>query len=500
MPVFSHIPLGKRIPASVHGVSCSLPTMRDVVGYETKAPETMQHLCTGYPRFVQHPYLRRAAEHIVKTLGLSGQEMWLTASAASAQALQTWLAPVPSRVIEHGGLTGVAFPENYETFASAKTFLQHTGCLLSSREAEDYLLRQGELSVQQSEVSFDGYAPGRVKAVVADAFGHVAASDVFLASSGMNAVYNAFRIASEYQAARGRTVWIQLGWLYLDTSAILKKFTRSPDRDYVFHSNVFDLEGLRKLFASRGREIGGVLIEAPTNPLIQTPDLEAIRALCTEHQAVMIVDPTIASPYNIDVLPYCDVAVNSLTKYAASEGDVIMGAVVVNPESPLAGLFRQHLPGKLAPVYSRDVSRLAAQIGDYKPLIARVNQTAPVVAEFLLKHPKVRNVNWAHHPNSRANFLKYARRPDACASMISFSVDGPLEKFYDRLRLPKGASFGMKTTLVCPFVFTAHYELVTSERGRETLRAAGLDPELVRLSLGNEPAQEIIAVLAEALA
>jgi cystathionine gamma-synthase len=315
----------------------------------------------------------------------------------------------------------------------------------------------------------------------------------------MNAVYATFRLASTLQARRGRTVWIQLGWLYLDTITILQKFTAQPERDYVFQSDVFDLAALRRLFAERGSEIAGVITETPTNPLIQTPDLKAIHELCRTHDAIFMVDPTIASPHNIDVLPHCDVAVNSLTKYAASEGDIVMGAVVVSPTSPYAEEFRKALPSALEPVYSRDVARLATQIGDYASVIAQINLTAPAVVEFLRTHPRVNWLRWSHHPDSRENFLQLARSPKAFGSMISFTVDGPLANFYDRLRLPKGASFGMKNTLVCPFIFLAHYDLVTSDSGSEKLRKSGIEPELVRLSIGCEPAEDIIAALAEAL-
>jgi len=146
------------------------------------------------------------------------------------------------------------------------------------------------------------------------------------------------------------------------------------------------------------------------------------------------------------------------------------------------------------------VGRLAAQIGDCAAVIARINQTAPAIVDFLRQHPRVKNLRWSGHPDSRENFLRLARSPEAFASMISFKVDGSLADFYDRLCLPKGASFGMKNTLVCPFIFMAHYDLVTNPNGLETLRACGLDAELVRLSLGCEPAEDIIAALAEALA
>lgn len=84
--------------------------------------------------------------------------------------------------------------------------------------------------------------------------------------------------------------------------------------------------------------------------------------------------------------------------------------------------------------------------------------------------------------------------------MISFTVAGPLDAFYDRLRLPKGPSFGMKTTLICPFIYLAHYDLVTSEAGREHLARHGLSPDLLRLSVGCEPVESIIDALREALA
>lgn len=500
MSVFTPIPLGQRIPASLHGVSCSLPTMRAVVGYEEKHPEIVQQMTSGYPRFVQHPFLKKAAAHILATLGMNGHQLWLTSSARAAEELRNWLGVEAAQTISHQGITGVAFPESSETYGRAKTYLQHTGLLLSSREAEDYLVRVGELTAPADEGTFEGYPAARVKGAVARAFQNVTSDDVFLANSGMNAVFAAFRVAESVQRRRGRRVWVQLGWLYLDTIAILQKFTDVPARDYVYIRDVLDLPGLRDLFATRGHEIAGVIAEVPTNPLIQTPDLPALYELCRRHGALLVVDPTIASPLNIDVLPHCDIAVNSLTKFAASEGDVMMGCAVVNPKSAYAEEARRRLPNELEPVYSRDVARLAAQIGDYETVMLQINRTSPAVIDFLRTHPKIKELYWSLQPGSRENYRKIARGREAMGSMISFVVEGPLQNFYDRLRLPKGPSFGMKTTLICPFIYLAHYDLVTSATGRETLKASGLSPDLLRLSIGCEPAKEIIDALAEALA
>jgi cystathionine gamma-synthase len=501
MSVFTHIPLGQRIPSSLHGVSASLPTMRDVIGYEEKDPEVIRHMTSGYPRFVVHPFAKRAGAHLLRTLNLDGHTIWLTSSIRAAEQLRVHLGEPAALLPTDAALTGVTFPEDAALSSRAKTFLQHTGMFLSSREAEDYLVRFGELTADQiqDEKSFEGYAPANVKGHVARFFKHATATDVFLATSGMNAIAATFRVVSDLQRPRGRTRWVQLGWLYLDTIALLQKFTDSSETDYLFQSDVFDLAALKSLFTEQGDHIAGLITEVPTNPLIQTPDLPAIAELCRAHGIILVVDPTIASPLNIDVLPHCDVAVNSLTKYTASEGDVILGAVVVNPQSPHAADLRARLPGALEPVYSRDISRLACQIGNTSALIAQINRSAPAVVEFLRTHPRIKELYWSHHPASRENYLKIARSPDALGSMISFVVDMPVALFYDRLRLPKGPSFGMSTTLICPFIYLAHYDLVTSESGRKTLASAGLNPELLRLSIGAEPADDIIAALAEAL-
>jgi cystathionine gamma-synthase len=499
MTAFAPIPLGQRIPSfSLHAVSCSLPTMRAVIGYEEKDPAIIQHLTSGYPRFVVHPLLRQAAAHIAHARRLAGRSLWPVSSFRAAQELVAWLGAPEAAVIEHDGVVCAVLPEQAELMGRAKTFLQHLGAFLSSRAAEDYLVHHGQLAAAQSETLFQGDAAGHLKTVLAREYGHgVAAADIVLGNSGMSAIYTAFQAISELQAARGRTLWVQLGWLYLDTIAILQKFTRTPG-DYIFQNDVFDLAALNQLFAEHGDRIAGVITEVPTNPLIQTPDLAALHALTQAHGALLVLDPTLASPLNLDVLPYADVVVNSLTKYAASEGDVVAGAVIVNPHATDAAALRQRVAATIEPAYPRDLARLAAQIGDCGAVIAQINRTTPVVVDYLRSRPEVKSLHWSLHPASRENYLRIARNPNAIGSMVSFAVDLPLERFYDRLPLPKGPSFGMKNTLICPFMYLAHYDLVTSSAGRATLAACGLDPNLLRLSVGCEPAADVIAALAEA--
>ena len=116
MSVFTHLPLGQPIPGSPHSVSCSLPTMRDVRGYEEKDPVITQHLTSGYPRFVVHPFARRLAAHWVATTpALAGHTLWLVTSARMAAGLAAHLgtaagAQVFARDGLHGG-GGLELPE-----------------------------------------------------------------------------------------------------------------------------------------------------------------------------------------------------------------------------------------------------------------------------------------------------------------------------------------------------------------------------------------------------
>jgi cystathionine gamma-synthase len=503
MQAFAHIPLGTPIPDSPHAVSCSLPTMAAVRGYEEKDPAVIASLQTGYPRFVVHPFCRRLASALAERSGLSGRRLWLASSRGMAERLLAHLralgpAAAGAAPFAAGGVHGVSHPESPELALRAKLYLQNIGGYLSSREAEDRLSQMGIGPVPGAEELFAGDSRQEVLRYLRPLFAGVPDDGLILANSGMNAVYGAFRAVNEVQAQRGRTAWIQLGWLYLDTIAILRKFTASPE-DYIHARDVMDLAGLERIFAERGPAIAGVMAEVPTNPLVQTPDVEALAALCRRHSVKLVLDPTLASAFSVDCLPHADLVVTSLTKYAGNEGDVIAGMVAVNPRAPDADALRGSVAGFVEAPYPRDLARLAAQVRNSAAVLGRIEESTPKVASFLASHPAVRATHWALDPASRASYQRIARSPGSTGGIISFTLRGRLESFYDRLRLPKGPSFGMRTTLICPFMYLAHYDLVATTEGRAELRANGLDPDLLRLCVGTEPAEEIMDALGEAL-
>lgn len=499
MSVFQPLPLGQPIPASPHAVSCSLPTMRAVRGYEEKDPAITQHLTSGYPRFVVHPLVQELAAALVRQHGLEGHTLWLTSSVRMADRLAAQLGAAQVTRVLDAGLAGIAHPADSTLGARAKTFLQNVGGFLSSRAAEAELVRRGLRPAVAAEELFAGDALAEIRRHLQPLFPGAAAADLFVTNCGMNAVDAAFRAIAERQAAQGRTVWIQLGWLYLDTIALLQKFTATP-ADYVHVADVFDLAALDAVLTRHAGRVAGIVSEVPTNPLIQTPDVAGIAALARRHGAKVILDPSISSAFSLDVLRHADVVVSSLTKYTASAGDLTAGLAVVNPAAPGAAELRAGLAPKIEPPHPRDLARLAVEIAATPRVLDRIQANVPRVVEFLTQHPGVRDVFWALHPASRANYLAIARTPASVGAMITFTLRGPLDRFYDRLVLPKGPSFGMVNSLICPFMYLAHYDLVGTAAGRAELAAGGLDPDLLRLSVGAEPVEDIIAALEAALA
>src|SRR5215207_9116765 len=120
MSAFRPLPLGQRIPGSPHSVSCSLPTMRDVRGYEEKDPEVTKHMTSGYPRFVVHPFAKKAGAHLLRTLGLAGHAIWLTSSIRAAEQLRLHLGEPAKLLPTDAALTGVTFPEDATLSSRAK--------------------------------------------------------------------------------------------------------------------------------------------------------------------------------------------------------------------------------------------------------------------------------------------------------------------------------------------------------------------------------------------
>jgi len=493
MTTLRHYALGEASPPSPHAVASSLPTMADVRAYEEKDARVLGALESGYPRFVVHPFVARLTSFYLEREALSGRFAVLVAGRRAAHDLVVQLGGLAMERVEDDVCLVHGDPADRSRCERLRKYLQHTGCGLSSRQAEDLLCAHGLKPGRFKESVFAGNAQAEVEAGLADLCG-CGARDLLLCASGMSAFFAGFRAVQEYQRSRGRRRWIQLGWLYLDSGRILEEFLESDERLERCY-DATDTEAILAGIEQAGEDLAAVVVECPTNPLGQACELEVIAEAVRRKGGVFLVDPTIASVYNLDLLPHADLVVTSLTKYAAHGGDVMIGALAVNPASPHYGELVLRTSRYHVPPYPRDLARLAGQMRTAPGAVAAMNANADRLAAFFSVHPAVRRV---YRADKRA--LAALLKPGAgVGAVLSIELELPLEGVYDRIAALKGPSFGADFTLMAPFMWLAHYDLVTSAAGRDFLDRIGLPPDLIRISVGCEDYARIEACFAEAL-
>ena len=493
-----HFPLGQQVPASAHAVCVSIPTMKDVVGYETKDPEVINKISAGYPRFVTHRLISRLINELLLEKGYKDRTGFALASRSAIDDFQKFLAPHEIEFEERNGFVLAHAKESPELQKAGKAFLQHTGFSISSRQAEDLLAARGPATIRQEEIEEEENPSVLACRQIANAMGEeVLPENILLATSGANAFHALFRGTREYLADQGRTLWIQFGWLYVDTIKVLSNFCGDRAESMIIH-NVSNLSELRSLFSERGFEIAAVVTEVPTNPLFHTCDLDEVRDLCRTNGSLLVADPTMASPRNVKVANHADVIVNSLTKYAANDGDVMMGCLAFPNNSTVNDTCIDKVRHYIASPYSRDLARLAFEMRHYVDLVERTNKNLMELATFLESHPAIKKLHWSYSEPFGAKYRKLAGEEKPGCS-LAVELKGEIEPFYDKIRILKSPSFGTKFSLLCPYVQLAHYELIQTKEGRNILASAGLSPDLIRVSVGEEEVQEIISVFNEAL-
>lgn len=255
-----------------------------------------------------------------------------------------------------------------------------------------------------------------------------------------------------------------------------------------------DLAGIERMVTPLTRVL---YVESPTNPTLRLVDLEKAAGFARQHGLVSMVDNTFATPLLQKPLGLgFDLVLHSATKYLAGHSDVIAGAAVGSLERIKE--VRQaviYLGGSMDPEAGFLLDRGIKSLGVRMP---RHCENAMEVARFLEKHPKVARV---HYPGlkSHPDHALARRQMRGFGGMMAFDLKGGLgaaRRFCDRVRLfLLAASLGGVESLVILPVYTSHYNMSAEE-----LKAAGVTPGTVRVSVGLEDAEDLIADLRQALA
>lgn len=483
------LPLGEVLPSFPHGTVVSLPTMADVVGYERRDPAVLGRIRAGYPRFVLNALVARARDEACARAGMDPARSLPLRSRRAADRAVALARPAASRLAEVGGWA--LLEVDAASLPRVADMVRHAGLRLASRDAETWL---GRGSVPPGPSA----PPPDIHAHLAPLLAPCGAQDIRLAGSGMGAVAAAVDAVRSVQAPRGRGAWIQLGWLYVDTAEYLRK-TLAPGETLEVLPDVSDVAALRRCLATHRGRVAGIVAELPNNPLLDSPDLDLVRDLAREEGALTVLDPSSSGLVNVDLLPWADILVTSLTKYSGHRGDLMAGLIAIAPDGPDAAALRAAAFAAVEPLGHGDLDALAAQLPEMAAVADAQNRSARRIADFLAAHPAVAHVRTADRGATAAAYARAARGPARPGSLITFSLRGDLARFYDRVALPKGPSFGLGFTLLAPFLWLSHFEQVTTEQGRASLRASGLDPDLVRLSVGVEDPEAVIRALDDAL-
>jgi cystathionine beta-lyase/cystathionine gamma-synthase len=256
--------------------------------------------------------------------------------------------------------------------------------------------------------------------------------------------------------------------------------------------SVHDLAGIERAFAEDDTKV--VLFEAPTNPMLQVPDLAAITALAKQHGVTTVLDNTFAGLHNhgqFDV----DYFVHSLTKYANGHGDVMGGIVIghrkaIRAIKPLAVNMGAVLDPGAAALISRGLKT-------YYLRYERHSANALAIAQFLAQRREVTKVFYPGLPGDAGHELARKQMVDF-GGVVSFDLAADQDRtwaFIDALELfTTTASLGSTESLVCPVKLYLGSDLSAEDHVRAHIRDS-----TVRLAVGIEHIDDLIADLEQAL-
>jgi len=275
---------------------------------------------------------------------------------------------------------------------------------------------------------------------------------------------------------KGKKVFVRLGWQYLDTMEILTKYGETVDFS--------DEEQFAQYIKENYKTVNAVFCEIPNNPLLQIVNLPEISHLLKGYGIPLIIDSSMATPFTFRLMEYADVVVESLTKFACGDADVIMGAIVLNYKSPMYSQLLEVCSKTCVKPFVADMQRLAHEITDYKTRVVSLSDITKELRERLRVSKKVKQLFCVDEKSSVFKSFASEDNNSIVPPILSVVFNEPLDKYYNSLQCAKGPSFGTEFTLSMAYVYMAHYDLIQSIEGEKTLGRYGLDKNLMRVSVG----------------
>ncbi len=256
-----------------------------------------------------------------------------------------------------------------------------------------------------------------------------------------------------------------------------------------------DVSGIEKLISTKTKLIW---VETPTNPMMNIIDIRAVAQIAGSKNIMLCVDNTFASPYLQNPLDHgADLVLHSVTKYLGGHSDVVMGAIVTNNEKINEDLkFIQNACGAVPG--PQDCFLVLRGVKTLHLRMERHCSNAKKIVDYLSNHPKIEKIFYpglTSHPNHEV--AKKQMRD--FGGMLSFTLKG--NKMDDALKILSGTKLfslaeslgGVESLIGHPATMT-HASIPKEEREK-----SGLVDTLIRLSVGVEDVEDLIADLEQAL-
>jgi cystathionine beta-lyase/cystathionine gamma-synthase len=266
---------------------------------------------------------------------------------------------------------------------------------------------------------------------------------------------------------------------------------------YQISTSYLDMKDIAALEQAIRPETKLVWIESPTNPLLQVVDIAAIASVCRAKGVLLAVDNTFASPYlQLPLVLGAHIVVHSTTKYINGHSDAVGGAVITNEKELFRKIrFYQNAAGAVPGPFEcwltlRGVKTVAVRLRAH-------NENAMAVAQYLQSHPDVEAV---HYPglDSHPQHDLAKKQMRGFGGMVTFQIRGGAKEansFFKALKIFSFAeSLGGVESLAC-FPSAMSHSCIP----RETRERRGITDGTIRLSIGIEDAEDIIADLEQAL-
>ena len=274
---------------------------------------------------------------------------------------------------------------------------------------------------------------------------------------------------------------------------------RVRKRSAGLQASFIDLSDTKKLEPAIRPNTRMLWVETPTNPMLKLVDLQAVAEIAHRKNIVCVCDNTFASPWIQRPLEFgFDVVVHSTTKYINGHSDVIGGAVVIkrNEELKTQLAFLQNAVGGVPSPFDAFLT-----LRGIKTLALRMERhcsNALAIAQFLAKHPRVEHVIYPGLPDHPHHELAKRQMHGGFGGIISARLRGGLEdarRFLERCHLFALAESlgGVESLIEHPGIMT-HASLPAAVRA-----TLGISDSLVRLSVGVESVDDLIAELNDAL-